>query len=155
MSTGLGLSLIALLLALWAVHLGRNAMRVAERAAIAAEKSALAAERGAMAAKRGADAAEANAQVTPGSGSPRPLPAGDDAAKARAARIDGLVRELIETWPEHGSAWTLIERNSALPDADVAEIIDKAFHEMGRTEPEARQHATAILNLRRDQTRVA
>jgi hypothetical protein len=153
MSTVLGLSLIALLLALWAVHLGRLALRSAERTAIAAEKSALAAERSAMAAKRGADAAEAAAHAAHGTGSPGSAPQADSAAQARAVRVEALVKELVATWPEHGSAWPLVERNAALNDAEVSEIIDRAFHEMGRTESEARQHATAVLNLRRDEAR--
>lgn len=155
MSTALGLGLIALLLALWAVHLGRNAMRSAERTAIAAEKSALAAERSAMAAKRGADAAEASAQAAREAGHIGPAPAVDATARGRAERLDALVKDLIGGWPEHGSAWPLVERNSELADSDVAQIIDKAFHEMGRSEGEARQHTTAVLNLRRNETRAA
>lgn len=155
MSTALGLGLIALLLALWAVHLGRNAMRSAERTAIAAEKSALAAERSAMAAKRGADAAEASAQAARGAGHAGPASAVDVAAQARIERFDALVKDLVGGWPEHGSAWPFIERNSELADSDVAQIIDKAFHTMGRSDSEARQHTTAVLNLRRDATRTA
>jgi hypothetical protein len=152
MSTELALILIALLLSLWALAKAGQAVRAAERIAVAAEKSALAAERSARAARRGAEAVEASASATRAKAGPDFKTAIDPTAEARAARIDAVVKELIACWPSDGSAWPLIERNPALPDDAVEEIIQKAFHAMGRTEIEARHHAVAVLNIRRDQS---
>ena len=150
LSTVTGLALIGLLLSLWALNWARRAANAAERTAIAAEKSALAAERSAMSAKRGAEAAEASAVAAKAAAG---VPAYDDPAQARAARLDAVVKQLVDEWPEEASAWPLVERNRALADEDVDEIIQKAFHQMGRTDGEARQHVVAVLNMRRDQKR--
>jgi hypothetical protein len=154
MSIDLALTLIALLLSFWALTWARRAATAAERTAIAAEKNALAAERSAMAARRAADAAEYSAVATRTSartsGAP---PAVDDAARARGARIDAIVKELIETWTRDASAWPLVESNTELADDEVEEMIRKAFHLMGRSEGEAKQHSVAVLNLRHDQRR--
>jgi hypothetical protein len=137
MSTELALILVALLLALWALTWSRRASVAAERAALAAEKAALAAERSALAARRGAEAAEASAAAA------RVASGGDDRTsvdptmEARSARIDAVVKELLDCFARDGSAWPLIERNPAL----------------GRTEIEARQHAVAVLNMRHDALR--
>ena len=149
-STGIGLTLIALLLSFWALTWARRAANAAERTAIAAEKSALAAERSALAAKRGAEAAETSAlaaREAAGIKSERTL---DEAAQSRADRVDAVVKEVTDSWPKEGSAWPVIERNTGLSDQEVDEIIQKAFFAMGRTESEARQHAVAVLNMRRD-----
>lgn len=150
MSTVTGLALIGLLLSLWALTWARRASRAAERTAIAAEKSALAAERSAMAARRGADAAEASALAARAAAG---VPAFDDSGQARAARLDAVARQLIDEWPLEASAWPLVERNPALSDEDVEEIIHRTFHQMGRTEAEAKQHAVAVKNMRYDQKR--
>jgi len=151
-TTGLGLTLISLLLAFWALTSARRAANAAERTAVAAEKSALAAERSALAAKRGAEAAEASAAAARGvAGTSAPVLG--DAARASAVRVDAVVKELLEIWPRDASAWPLVEQNIALSDDEVGEMIRKAFHLMGRTEPEARQHTVAVLNMRRDQKR--
>ncbi len=59
--------------------------------------------------------------------------------------------DLINSFPKEASAWPLIGRHPELIDTEVDEIIHKAFHLMGRTESEARQHCVAVLNMRRDQ----
>jgi hypothetical protein len=68
-------------------------------------------------------------------------------------RVDAAVKELIDSWPRDASAWPLVERNPALADGEVEEIIQKAFHLLGRTEAEAKHHLIAVLNLRHDQVR--
>ena len=152
MSIGLELGLIALLLALWAIVWARRAANAAERAAIAAEKNALAAERSAMAAKRGADAAEATARIVRGAGGTPDQGPTDVAALEKATRVDALARELVDVWPNDGSAWPLIERHAELLPDEVEALIGKAFYAMGRTENEAKQHTIAVLNMRRGQT---
>ncbi len=152
MSTELALILVAMLLALWALTWAGRAANAAERAAIVAEKSALSAERSAMSAKRGAEAADASAMAARESAGVDAKPAVDEVAQARATRVDVAVKALIETWPDDGSAWPLIKRNPALAEDEVDDIIQRAFHQMGRTEIEARQHTVAVLNMRRDQT---
>jgi hypothetical protein len=150
MSTDLALVLVALLLGLWALSKSRRASSAAERTAVAAEKSALAAERSAMAARRAAEAAEFSAvaaRATAGG----PDPAAAVATHAKATRLDGMVMDLVNSFPKEASAWPLIGRHPELIDTEVDEIIQKAFHLMGRTEFEAKQHALAVLNLRRDQ----
>jgi hypothetical protein len=77
----------------------------------------------------------------------------DPTMEARSARIDTVVKELLDCFARDGSAWPLIERNPALPDDAVEEVIHKAFHALGRTEIEARQHAVAVLNMRHDALR--
>jgi hypothetical protein len=150
MSTELALALIALLLALWALTWARRAATAAERTAYAAEKSALAAERSALAARRGAESAEASAASARTAAGLDGFEVIDMAADAHAARIDGIVRELVDGWSREGSAWPLIAHHPELPDVEVEEIIRKAFHALGRTEAEARQHAVAVLNMRHD-----
>ena len=130
MSTELALILVALLLGLWALTSARHAAMAARRAAEAAEFSALAARESA------------------GGG---PESAVDQATQVKAARLDGVVMDLINSFPKEASAWPLIGRHPELIDAEVDEIIHKAFHLMGRTEFEAKQHSVAVLNLRRDQ----
>ena len=152
MSTELAVTLIALLLALWAVNWGRRSAGEAERSAIAAEKSFLAAERSATAAKRAAEAAEISAlaarEAAGGGGVPI-----DAAAQATPTRVDAAVKELIDSWPRDASAWPLVERNPAFADSEVEEIIQKAFHLLGRSDAEAKHHSVAVLNLRHDQPR--
>lgn len=150
MSTVTGLALIGLLLSLWALNWARRAANASERTAIAAEKSALAAERSAMSARRANEAAEASALAAREAAG---VPSYDDAAQARAARLDAVVKQLADEWPREGSAWPLVERNPALSDEDVDEIIQKAFHQMGRTDAEAKHHLVAVLNMRRGQKR--
>ena len=150
MSTDLALVLVALLLGLWALTKARRASNAAERTAIAAEKSALAAERSAMAARRAAEAAEFSALTTRQSAG-GPASAADEATHAKTARLDSVVMDLINSFPKEASAWPLIGRHPELVDTEVDEIIQKAFHLMGRTESEAKQHAVAVLNMRRDQ----
>jgi hypothetical protein len=154
MSTELALLLVALLLSLWALTWARRAALAAERTAMAAEKSALAAERSALAARRGAEAAEATAASVRTASVPDRRGTADPTAEARSARIDAVVTELLDCWSRDGSAWPLIERNPALPDDAVEEIIQKAFHVLGRTDVEARQHSIAVLNMRRDAERL-
>ncbi|MEO8751190.1 MAG: hypothetical protein ABI624_00770 [Casimicrobiaceae bacterium] len=150
MSEALGLGLIALLLAMWAINWARRAGNAAERAAIAAEKSALAAERSALAARRSAETVAAAAQVSSATAAPEHLPATDSRVQGKTARIDALVKELIEVWSRDSSAWPLVERYPELADDEVEAVIQKAFYTMGRTADEARQHAVAVLNFRRD-----
>jgi len=150
MSTELALILVAMLLALWALTWARRASVAAERTALAAEKSALAVERSALAARRSAEAAEASAAAARTASGRGERTTVDPTAVARSARIDTVVKELLDCFPRDGSAWPLIERNPALPDDAVEEIIQKAFHALGRTEIEARQHSIAVLNMRRD-----
>ena len=150
MSTELALILVALLLSLWALAWAGRAASAAERTAVAAEKSALAAERSAMAARRGAEAAEASALAARATTGPGLEAAVGAEPEARAARIDAGVKELIDSWPRDASAWPLTERNPGLAEDEVDEIIRQAFHLMGRTEGEARQHTVAVLNMRRD-----
>jgi len=153
MSIDLALTLIALLLSFWALTWARRAATSAERTAIAAEKNALAAERSAMAARRAADAAEYSVVHARTSSGADGSPVVDDAMRARDARIDAIVKELIATWTRDASAWPLVESNTALADDEVEEMIRKAFHLMGRSEGEAKQHSVAVLNLRHDQKR--
>ena len=148
MSTELALTLIALLLALWALTWARRAATATERTAVAAEKSALAAERSALAARRAAEAAEASA--SPGLEAMFNV---DETSLERLARIDAVVKELVDRWSRDGSAWPLVERNPGLTNAEVEQIIQRAFHMLGRNEPEAKQHSIAVLNMRRDQLR--
>jgi hypothetical protein len=68
-----------------------------------------------------------------------------------AGRLDGVVMDLVNSFPKEASAWPLIGRHPELIDTEVDEIIQKAFHLMGRTESEAKQHSVAVLNMRRDQ----
>ena len=150
MSTELALILVALLLALWALTWARRASVASERTALAAEKGALAAERSALAARRSAEAAEASAAAARMASGKREKTTVDPTTEARAARIDIVVKDLLDCFPRDGSAWPLIERNPALPDDAVEEIIQKAFHALGRTEIEARHHSVAVLNMRRD-----
>jgi hypothetical protein len=150
MSEALGLGLIALLLAMWAINWARRAGNAAERAAIAAQKSALAAERSALAAKRSAETAAAVAQASPKPAEPERRSDTDPAAQARTVRIDALAKELIEVWSRDSSAWPLVERYPDLVDDEVEAVIQKAFYAMGRTDDEARQHVVAVLNFRRD-----
>jgi hypothetical protein len=154
MSTELALILVALLLSLWALTWARRASVSAERTALAAGKSALAAERSALAARRGADAAEVGASAARTASGRETRGRGDPTVEARTARIDAVVNELLNCWSRDGSAWPLIERNPALPDDAVEEIIQNTFHVLGRTEIEARQHSVAVLNMRRDTTRL-
>ncbi len=153
MSIDFALTLIALLLSFWALTWARRAATAAERIAVAAEKNALAAERSAMAARRAADAAEYSAVTARTSGGNGSAATVDDAVHSRGARIDAIVKELIQTWTRDASAWPLVESNTGLADDEVEEMIRKAFHLMGRTEGEAKQHAVAVLNLRHDQKR--
>jgi hypothetical protein len=74
-------------------------------------------------------------------------------AQATPTPIDAAVKELIDSWPRDASAWPLVERNPALADGEVQEIIQKAFNLLGRTEAEAKHHSVAVLNLRHDQAR--
>lgn len=146
MSIGLALGLIALLLSLWAINWASRAANAAERAAAAAEKSALAAERNAVAAQRRAEAS---------SGAARPAGPGQEpdyyaSTRERTARLDALVKELMDLWPKDKSAWPLIERNPTLVDGEVAEVIEKALYLLGHTDDEAKQHAVAVLSLRHD-----
>ena len=150
MSTELALILVAMLLALWALTWARRASVAAERTALAAEKSALAAERSALAARRSAEAAETSAGAARTASGKGERVLVDPTAMARSARIDSVVKELLDCFVRDGSAWPLIERNPALPDDAVEEVIQKAFHALGRTEIEARQHSIAVLNMRRD-----
>jgi hypothetical protein len=154
MSTELALTLLALLLSLWALNWARRAANAVERTAVAAEKSALASERSALAARRAAEAVEAHALAARATTSPDAAAVVDVEAHARAARIDAVVRELIDGWPRDASAWPLVERNPGLAEDEVEQIIQKAFHLMGRTEAEARQHSVAVLNMRRDRLRL-
>jgi hypothetical protein len=153
MSTDLAVTLIALLLALWAINWARRAANNAERTAIAAEKSALAAERSALAAKRAAEAAEFSALAARQAASGADTPSDGVPAQATPTRVDAAVKELIDSWPRDASAWPLVERNPTLADGEVEEIIQKAFHLLGRTEAEAKHHSVAVLNLRHDQSR--
>ena len=148
MSTELALILIALLLGLWALTSARRAASAAQRTAIAAEKCALAAERSALAARRAAEAAEFSGLAARQSEGGSPV---DAATQGKAARLDGVVMDLINSFPKEASAWPLIGRHPELIDTEVDEIIHKAFHLMGRTESEAKQHSVAVLNMRRDQ----
>lgn len=153
MSIGLALGLIALLLSLWAINWASRAANAAERAAAAAEKSALAVDRMALAAKRHADMAATNpAALEPAS--PGQEPAANPSAQARTARINALVKELVDTWSQENSAWPLIQRHPALADDEVEEIIVKAFYLMGRDDHEGKQHAAAVLNLRQDKKKL-
>jgi hypothetical protein len=77
----------------------------------------------------------------------------DETSLERAARVDACVKELVDNWSREGSAWPLVERNPGLTNAEVEEIIQKAFHMLGRTETETKQHSVAVLNMRRDQLR--
>jgi hypothetical protein len=150
MSVELALILIALLLSLWALTSARRAANAAERIAIAAEKNALAAERSAMAARRASEAAEYAAVSARGPGK---APVVDEAERARAVRIDAVVKELMDNWTRDASAWPLVEKSPALADDEVDEVIHKAFHLMGRTDDEAKTHTVAVLNMRHDQQR--
>ncbi len=149
MSIGLALGLIALLLSLWAINWASRAANAAERAAAAAEKSALAAERNALAAQRRTGAATTTSRAAEPAVA-KHEPNFDASTRARTARLDALVKELIDTWPREKSAWPLIERNPTLADDEVEEVIEKALYLMGHTDDEAKQHAIAVLNLRHD-----
>ncbi|HQR10913.1 MAG TPA: hypothetical protein PLW68_06235 [Casimicrobiaceae bacterium] len=149
-STNLGLTLIALLLALWAITWARRAAIAAERTAVAAEKSALAAERSAMAARRGAEAAEASAVKAVEAASEGAAQSADPKSLGDDAWLDVFATELIDNWPKEASAWPLVERNPGLGDHEVQAIIRRAFHLMGRTEAEARHQSVAVLNMRRE-----
>ena len=147
MSEALGLGLIALLLAMWAINWARRAANAAERAAVAAEKSALAAERSAMAARRSAETAAAQAPMP---AEPGHRPDADPAGQVRTARVDALARDLVDSWARDGSAWPLVALNPDLADDEIGAVILKAFYAMGRTDDEAKQHVVAVLNFRRD-----
>ncbi len=149
MSIGLALGLIALLLSLWAINWASRAANAAERAAAAAEKSALAAERNALAAQRRTDAATMTSRP-PEPAAPKHEPNFDASTRARTARLDALVKELMDTWPQEKSAWPLIERNPTIADEEAEEVIQKALYLMGHTDDEAKQHAVAVLNLRHE-----
>ena len=149
-TASLGLTLIALLLAFWSLTWARRAARAAERTAVAAEKSALAAERSAMAARRGAEAAEAGAVKAVETARGHTGQPSNRELQATAAWVDLFVQELIDSWTREASAWPLVERNPGLADDEVEAIIRKAFHSMGRTEAESRQHSVAVLNMRHD-----
>ena len=149
MSIGLALGLIALLLSLWAINWASRAANAAERAAAAAEKSAMAAGRTALAAQRRSDAAATTLGAAEPEGPKHELNF-DASARARTARLDALVKELMDTWPQEKSAWPLIERNPTLADDEVEGVIEKALYLMGYTEEEARQHAVAVLNMRHE-----
>jgi len=149
MSIGLALGLIALLLSLWAINWASRAANAAERAAAAAEKSALAAERNALAAQRRTDAATMASRAANPAG-PKQEPNFDASMRTRTTRLDALVKELIDTWPQEKSAWPFIERNPLLTDDEVEDVIEKALYLMGHSDDEAKQHAVAVLNLRHD-----
>lgn len=149
MTIGLALGLIALLLSLWAINWASRAANAAERAAAAAEKSAVASERNALAAQRRADAAATTSRAAEPAQS-KPEPNYEVSTRARTERLDALVKELMNTWPQEKSAWPLVERHPTLADEEVEEVIEKALYLMGHTEDEARQHAVAVLNLRHD-----
>jgi hypothetical protein len=149
-STNLGLTLIALLLAFWAITWARRAAVAAERTAVAAEKSALAAERSAMAARRGAEAAEASAVKAVEAARGDATQPADSKSRGEDIWLDVFVKELVDNWPRDASAWPLVERNPGLGDHEVEAIIHRAFHLMGRTEAEARHQSVAVLNMRRE-----
>jgi len=153
MSVGLALGLIALLLSLWAINWASRAANAAERAAAAAEKSALAAERNALAAQRRTEAAATSALASEPPGGEH-QPNFDASNRARTARLDALVKEMIGTWSKEKSAWPLIERNPTLADDEVEEVVQKALFLMGHTDDEAKLHAVAVLNLRHDNKNV-
>jgi|SRR5271165_5558671 len=153
MSVGLALGLIALLLSLWAINWASRAANAAERAASAAEKSAVAAGRTALAAQRRTDAAATTASAAEPAG-PKQQPNFDASTRARTTRLDALVKELMDTWPQERSAWPLIERNPTLADDEVVDVVEKALYLMGHTEEEAKQHAAAVLSLRHDNKNV-
>ena len=138
------LGLIALLLALWAIHWARRAANASERAAAAAEKIELAANRSALAAKRWAEAslAGAPASATAESGA-------QDGASDEPLPFDALVKELMASWAEAKTALPFIERHPELPEAEARRVVEKAFYFMGRDEAEAKQHAQAVLNFHR------
>lgn len=147
MSIGLALGLIALLLSLWAINWASRAANAAERAAAAAEKSALEAQRMALAAKRRAEmvATTSESPVPPGVGQEADT---NSSAPARGARIDALVKELVDSWSQENSAWPLIQRHPKLTPDEVKAIIVKAFYLMGRDDHEGAQHAVAVLGMR-------
>ena len=151
MSIGLALGLIALLLSLWAINWASRAANAAERAAVAAEKSALASERNALAAQRRADAAATPSHAAEPA-APKHEPNYEASTRARTARLDALVQELMNSWPQEKSAWPLVERHPTLADDEVKEVVEKALYLMGHTEDEAKQHAVAVLNLRHDRS---
>src|SRR5271169_533525 len=151
MSIGLALGLIALLLSLWAINWASRAANAAERAAAAAEKSAIAAGRTALAAQRRTEAAATTPAEPTGD---KHEPNYDASARARTARLDALVKELMDAWPQEKSAWHLIERNPTLADDEVEDVIEKALYLMGHTDDEAKQHAAAVLSLRHDNKNV-
>ena len=151
MSIELGLNLIALLLAMWAIHWARSAANAAERAASAAEKTALEVGRTALAARRAAEAAEASALAasTPAQRL-QPLPSGN-AEAAPALNVDALVKESVANWDQEHSLWPLISRHPGLTETEVETMVHRVFYALGRSDGEARQHAQAVLNLRRGQ----
>ena len=147
MSFEQALMLIALLLALWAIHWARRAANASERAAAAAEKSALAADRSALATKRWAESTTVSPAMV-AAAAPEAAPpsiAGGDVG------FDALVKELMEIWPQAKTALPFIEHHPELSEDQVKQIVERAFYFMGRDDAEAKQHAVAVLNFHRDQ----
>ncbi len=148
MNAALAMSVIAVLVSLWALHWRRRAAIAAERSANEAIKSAAAAEASASAATRSAAAAEQSAATAAEALSFARQQAEQSALRQRKQWLDGLVDEGMRDWPQRGSVYHIVNREPSLTDGEIQEFVRAVFSGRGRTLAEADAHLTHVLERR-------
>lgn len=149
MSVSLGLSIISLLLAFWALYWSRRHGKAAEDSAAAAKRSADAAESSSVAATRSAQAAEASANTAIESLNFSKQKALQEEKEARARKLDGLVQEAIDKWPERGELLYIVLREPTLTDDEIRQLVFRVGPAVGYPQDQMEQRCKTLIEDRK------